>query len=916
MARGSNYPCVTLVIILLLQEQITLFSCQPAYPSGYLVPSLHERYNNLSSLASVHGETKFILTQGGYQAVTLPTLSSSNQYTPATVVLSTPIVSHSPIKRDTMSPYSSEMPYAPNSLSGDSYSIITSNTYSMAPRDVSHAPPSSSDHTPYKSSYKSLSQCSTGFTCVNLFECSNQLFASMSPCKMYSSNSPGVCCHDKQVISTSNEASYLKPLHSSDNSMMESTFPFITMKDLIDASEKARVDMMNLMALEEELERRGLLTGRQSTEEHHHRFFSNEREANNHSFDGLITMRAGIELIRKFQLNPKTAKNSLRRVSFSNTILGTHCKSDMVACTSSRYRTHDGSCNNLHNVLWGKSFQPFNRLLSPDYGDGIDSPRLSSRGAPLPNPRIISFTLSPETKSLSKYFTHLLMQWGQFVDHDMTRTAIQRTFNGRGISCCNKEFERNPKLLHPACLPIDVPVDDPFYSKFSSTCMSFVRSAPAPSSMCNIGPREQLNQDTPFLDAGMIYGSTEESARDLRTMEGGKLRVSIVDGRDFLPQTDTIENCNIPPDSGLKCFLAGDNRVNMQVSLVTVQALFLRHHNRLTDQLAKLNPSWDDETLYEEARRIVAAQIQHITYNEYLPLIIGKRVMEAFDLTLSHEPADIYDATINPQILSGFSSAAFRLHTTIRATIPFRDESNRVIGQLDLSDTFLNPSIVYTEDSYPEMLNGLTGASMTKFDRFFTTEVTHHLFRRFNASFGIDLVSVNIQRGRDHGIPPYNVWRHVCGLPVLHSFHDLNAIMDSDAVSKIASLYESVDDIDLFVGGNAEYHIKGAIVGPTFACVIAEQFRRLKFGDRFWYENTRQLGSFSEHQIAEIKKTTLASIFCGDEVTHIQKLAFIRPFEEWNPRFPCSNIQRMDLNAWYDDGRRSVNDNAYWSRGK
>lgn len=923
------YVTMAYILIVTLVACLTFSSSQSAYPNPFVVPpsdlppvgspfthswfkpptspsSHHSSYSNTSSIGPLASQpaTTFVLTQGGYTPVSMS--PTANQYTPATVVIGSP--PNPPIAPSTYA--SPPVNPSPNSITGDSYSIITTNTYSTAP----HPPPGTHDSlsliqsSPAATTSTRYSQCPIGSTCVNLFECTNQQYSTMASCEMYSTGSHGVCCQDKLVIKTSNEATYLRPLTSSET-MMESTFPFITMKDLIEASEKARQDMINLMRLERELERRGLVTGRQSTEEHHHRFFSNEREANNHSFDGLITMRAGIELIRKFQLNPKASKNGLRRISFSNTILGSHCKQDMVACTMSKYRNHDGSCNNLNNVIWGKSFQPFNRLLSPDYGDGIDSPRLSSRGAPLPNPRILSFTLSPETKSLSKYFTHVLMQWGQFMDHDMTRTAISRTFNGRGISCCNREFEQNPKLLHPACLPIDVPVDDPFYSKFGSTCMSFVRSAPAPSTMCTIGPREQLNQDTPFLDAGQVYGSTEESANDLRTFEGGKLRVSIVDGRDFLPQTDTIENCNIPPDSGLKCFLAGDNRVNMQVSLVTVQAMFLRHHNRLTDQLAKLNPSWTDEQLYQEARRIVGAQIQHISYNEYLPLIIGKRVMEAFDLTLSDGPADLYDPNVNPQILSAFSSAAFRLHTTIRATIPFRDESNRVIGQLDLSDTFLNPSIVYTEDSYPEMLNGLAGASMTKFDRFFTTEVTHHLFRRFNASFGIDLVAVNIQRGRDHGIPPYNVWRHVCGLPVLHSFEDLHAIMDADAANKIASLYESVDDIDLFVGGNCEFHIKGAIVGPTFACIIAEQFRRLKVGDRFWYENSNQVGSFTPHQLAEIKKTTLAGIFCGDEVTHMQKLAFIRPFEQWNPRLPCSQIPRMDLSPWYDDGRA-----AYWKK--
>lgn len=51
--------------------------------------------------------------------------------------------------------------------------------------------------------------------------------------------------------------------------------------------------------------------------------------------------------------------------------------------------------------------------------------------------------------------------------------------------------------------------------------------------------------------------------------------------------------------------------------------LFLREHNRMAKRLEELNPSWDDETIYQEARRIMAAVVQHITYNEWMPLILG-----------------------------------------------------------------------------------------------------------------------------------------------------------------------------------------------------------------------------------------------------------------------------------------------------
>lgn len=68
-----------------------------------------------------------------------------------------------------------------------------------------------------------------------------------------------------------------------------------------------------------------------------------------------------------------------------------------------------------------------------------------------------------------------------------------------------------------------------------------------------------------------------------------------------------------------------------------MHTLMAREHNRIAHALSQINPHWDDETLYQEARRIVIAEIQHITYNEFLPIVLGKEVMEKFGLLTQKE---------------------------------------------------------------------------------------------------------------------------------------------------------------------------------------------------------------------------------------------------------------------------------------
>lgn len=94
-------------------------------------------------------------------------------------------------------------------------------------------------------------------------------------------------------------------------------------------------------------------------------------------------------------------------------------------------------------------------------------------------------------------------------------------------------------------------------------------------------------------------------------------------------------------------------------------------------------------------------------------------------------------------------------------------------------------------------------------------------------------------------MPGYNTYRQVCGLPPIDNFQDLLTTMDGPVVNRLASIYRSVDDIDLYIGGLVERHLPGSMLGPVFTCIIAEQFARSKEGDRFFYEHGGQPYSFT-----------------------------------------------------------------------
>lgn len=560
-----------------------------------------------------------------------------------------------------------------------------------------------------------------------------------------------------------------------------------------------------------------------------------------------------------------------------------------------RFRSVDGSCNNLKNPLWGKSGTPYARFLPANYRDGKGEPAARRDGSPLPNARQMTLRMARDLPVENATLAHMFMMWGQFIGHDITNKprAIARAPNKTEVKCCELPEHQRPDN----CFPVMFPRNDPFYSRFSKTCMEFTRSTPSKLGQGFFSnQREQTNGNTAFIDGSTIYGSTATRAKLLRTFQNGFLKSTPQFGKALLPKSSA--DCG-PAD--VKCFEAGDVRVNMFPALASMHTLWMREHNRIVSILNQLNPHWDDDRTFQEARLIVGAMLQHISFREYLPLALGPILIDWWGLNLQDRGYYTgYNPSIDPRVSNAVAVAAYRFgHSLVQGTFKRYSAEHRPLPSPSLGQEFFNNSAFFFRPGEVDRITlGLLDERPREMDSFFTSQLTNHLLDN-GEGFGDDLVATSIQRSRDHGIPAYNDWREFCGLPRLRTFNDLKDMMSNDQILALQELYGNVEDIELYPAGIAEWHVLGGIIGPTFACLIAQQFHNLRNGDRFWYENGGQAASFTLDQLNEIRQTTLARVVCDntDSVRTIQPSS-LKSISRTNQRTSCSSFRSLDLTRW------------------
>ncbi|GAA3242897.1 peroxidase family protein [Dactylosporangium siamense] len=561
----------------------------------------------------------------------------------------------------------------------------------------------------------------------------------------------------------------------------------------------------------------------------------------------------------------------------------------------------DGSGNNRAHPRWGRAGLPYSRVAPARYADG--------RGAMVQGPdvRWISNRVFNDTNQ--NIFTDRRVSqwgfvWGQFVDHTI---GLREEAGPKDSSAEPADIAFNPA--------------DPLES-FTNTlgAIPFTRSKPAAGVS---GPRQQTNLVSSYVDAWAVYGGTQERLEWLREgpvdgdMTNNGPHLLLPGG--YLPRRDSRGDPGTAPAMAVdgmllgrpgRAAVAGDQRANENIALTAVQTLFAREHNRIVDLLPA---SLSAEQRFQIARRVVIAEQQYITYEQFLP---------ALGVTLPRYRG--YRSDVDATLSNEFATVGYRAHSMIHGELELASDAGRysaatlrqlqrggveveIVGDevevaVPLNVAYFNPDLVQTLQLGP-LLRGIGSEAEYRNDEQIDNQLRSVLFQVPVAGNPqcldgptlpqcfrgvVDLGAVDVQRGRDHGIPSYNQLRRAYGLPARRTFRavtgeaseswpgdpelsagkeiddpsalDFVALFDADGkrvdpsseaaeasvtrgvrrtplAARLKAVYGSVDRVDAFVGMVAEPHVRGTEFGELQLAIWARQFEALRDGDRFFYRN-------------------------------------------------------------------------------
>jgi Animal haem peroxidase len=446
-----------------------------------------------------------------------------------------------------------------------------------------------------------------------------------------------------------------------------------------------------------------------------------------------------------------------------------------------------------------------------------------------PNPRDISNIVVDQTPDNDvpnpQGGSGFMYVWGQFTDHDLDRM----------------DQSKNPA----DAINVTAPQDDP---DFPGATIPVSRVITDPSTGTAAHPAAAINNITGWLDGSQVYGSDAATAASLRLADG------------HLKESPG-GNLPIGPDG---IFMAGDVRVAENPDLTAIHDLFVREHNFQVDLLQQQHPHWTGDQLYEQAKAITTAEMVNITYNEYLPHLIG-------DVIPDYQG---YDPNVDARITEEFAGAAYRFgHSIVSDELGQINEQGVETGNQKLQAAFFEPAAQYIasgngEPTTDSLLRALASDQHPAMDAHIVDALRNFLSDPPDA---IDLAATNIQRGHDLGLGTLNETRVALGLDAYTDFNQITTDVNTQMALSTA-FGSDVNKVDLWTGGLSEDSAPGALVGTTFQQIIGDQFTALRDGDRFYFENQ----GFDPKTLQTIKDTTLSDIMVRNtSIDHLQADAFV-----------------------------------------
>ncbi|GAB1611209.1 chorion peroxidase-like [Argonauta hians] len=473
------------------------------------------------------------------------------------------------------------------------------------------------------------------------------------------------------------------------------------------------------------------------------------------------------------------------------------CQYANEVCPASTTYQANGKCNNVKTTAAGSQNSPLGRTLSYlATGATGEVPLTNLLREPLPEPRVVSMKVFPCHNHSEMEATHIFANFGKLLMADMFHVKRQSTAE----QCTGSS------------LGIKVDASDP--RKCSSQCMNYYKPELTTNLDCSGGNINAINQKTHVIDASFLF--------DDISLVNGKIQTT----NDFLP-ISTGAFTGIP--SPLK-----ENPLT-----VALFHVFVREYNKLVDKMAAFNQA----TAAAEAKKLLIAIFQHITYNEFLPKLLGAGTTAK---ALPNGNSD-YDSTKKP-IISHTTAVVIELllASMSRDNVEIAPSTTK-----DVINILKDRSII---NDNTKLTNIIMGMLKDK-----SLEIGSKVPCGFRLDCGYtDVVSSLIQDSRVYGIPPYFVFLALKNKHNILSFEQF-PYHDAAGINILQSTYKTFYGVDALSGFFSEKKEANSNVGTLLKHVLELEFNGLRKGDRFFYEHPNV---FQPHQLAEIRKVSLSHLLC------------------------------------------------------